>query len=143
MRLSKLQRTARRGFTLIEVVVATLVLSLILVSLYGTWQIIIRSTDRALQVTVNAQRARMAVRVVEEAVSAAQMFQANAGMYAFFADSSGQFSTQLLREPARIVPHKPRLQWQPDIPSCSIEISRERLVTSILFLSTANRTQSL
>lgn len=93
MRLSRLQRTARRGFTIIEVVVATLVLSLILVSLYGTWQIILRSTDRALQVTVNAQRARMAVRVVEEAVGAAQMFQANAGMYAFFADSSGQFSS--------------------------------------------------
>ncbi len=92
MRLRPNHAGGRLAFTIIEVVVATLVLSLILVSLYGTWQIILRSTDRALQVTVNAQRARMAVRVVEEAIGAAQLFQANPGMYAFIADNSGQFS---------------------------------------------------
>lgn len=85
-------RRAVRAFTIIEVVVATLVLSLILASLYGTWQIILRSTDRALQVTVNAQRSRMAMRVVEEAIGAAQLFQANPAIYSFVADTSGQFS---------------------------------------------------
>lgn len=91
MKLRHQRRGPLTAFTIIEVVVATLVLSLILASLYGTWQIILRSTDRALQVTVNAQRSRMAMRVVEEAVGAAQMFQANPAIYSFIADTSGQF----------------------------------------------------
>lgn len=83
---------SQRAFTIIEVLVATFILSLVLVSLYGSWQIIVRSTDRALQLTVDAQRARMAARTVEEALSSAMLFQANAPLYAFVADTSGEFS---------------------------------------------------
>jgi type II secretory pathway pseudopilin PulG len=81
-----------RAFTIIEVLVATLVLSMILVSLYATWQIILRSTDHAVRLTVDAQRARMSMRVVEEALGAAQLFQSNPGLYSFIADTSGNFS---------------------------------------------------
>jgi len=85
-------RAPGAGFTLIEVLVATLVFSLVLVTIYSTWLIIVRSTDGALRVTAEAQRARLAVRVVEQALNSAQLFQANAALYAFVADTSGQFS---------------------------------------------------
>ncbi len=94
MNLGNPRRPGRlaRAFTIIEVLVATLVLSMILVTLYGTWQIILRSTDQALRLTVDAQRARMAVRVVEEAIGAAQMFQSSPAMYSFVTETSGQYS---------------------------------------------------
>lgn len=95
MKLTGLRRPSLlvRAFTIIEVLVATLVLSMILVTLYGTWQIILRSTDHALRLTVDAQRARMAARVVEEALGAAQMFQSSPALYSFVTDTGGSFAT--------------------------------------------------
>ena len=50
-----------------------------------------QSTDAALKLTAQAQRARMAVRSVEQALTGAQLFQANAALYSFVADTSGSF----------------------------------------------------
>lgn len=83
---------ARQGFTLIEVLVATFVFSIILASLFGTWRIIVQSTERALRLTAENQRTRLAVQSVESALGAAQLFQANAALYAFVADTSGDFA---------------------------------------------------
>lgn len=82
----------RSGFTLIEVLVATFVFSIILASLFGTWRIIVQSTDRALRLTAENQRTRLAVQSMETALGAAQLFQANAPLYAFVADTSGDFA---------------------------------------------------
>lgn len=67
------------------------IFALVMASLYSTWRVVLQSTDAALKLTAQAQRARMAVRSVEQALNGAQLFQANAALYSFVADTSGSF----------------------------------------------------
>jgi type II secretion system protein J len=80
-----------RAFTLIEVLVAMFIFSLVLISLYATWRVVVQSTGAALRLTAQAQRSRMAAQAVEQALTGAQLFQANAALYSFVADTSGSF----------------------------------------------------
>lgn len=79
------------AFTLIEVMVAMFIFSLVLISLYSTWRVVLQSTDSAIKLTARAQRARMAAQSVEQALTGAQLFQANAALYSFVVDTSGSF----------------------------------------------------
>jgi hypothetical protein len=72
--------------------VATFVFAIVLASLFGTWRIIARSTERALELTSEAQRTRVALQSLESGLGSAQLFQANAPLYAFLADTSGRFA---------------------------------------------------
>ena len=71
---------------------ATFVFAIVLASLFGTWRIIARSTERALELTSEAQRTRVALQSLESGLGSAQLFQANAPLYAFLADTSGGFA---------------------------------------------------
>jgi type II secretion system protein J len=81
-----------RAFTLIEVMVAMTVFSLVMVSLYSTWRIISQSTGAALKLTARAQRTRIATQSIESALMGAQLFQGNAPLYSFLVDTSGKYS---------------------------------------------------
>jgi hypothetical protein len=63
----------------------------VMASLYATWKITLRSNAAALRLTAEAQRSRMAMRTVEDALVSAEMFVQNAHHYAFLADTSGSF----------------------------------------------------
>jgi len=80
------------GFTLIEVLVATFIFAIVLASLFGTWRVIARSTETALKLASEAQRTRVALQSLESALGAAQLFQANAPLYSFIADTSGNYA---------------------------------------------------
>ncbi|MBN9692955.1 MAG: prepilin-type N-terminal cleavage/methylation domain-containing protein [Verrucomicrobia bacterium] len=82
-------RRSYAGFTLIEVMVATFVFAIVLASLFGTWRVIAQSTEKALRVASEAQRTRLALQALESALGSAQLFQANAKLYSFVADTSG------------------------------------------------------
>lgn len=84
-------RRSRSAFTLIEVLVAMFIFALILTSLYGTWRVLTQSTNAAMELTAQAQRSRMAMQSVEQALTGAQLFQANAALYSFIVDTSGSF----------------------------------------------------
>ncbi|MCW5556469.1 MAG: prepilin-type N-terminal cleavage/methylation domain-containing protein [Verrucomicrobiae bacterium] len=80
------------AFTLIEVLVATFVFTIVLASLFGTWRVIARSTDTALHLATESQRTRLALQCIEEAFSAIEMFQSNLRWYSFLADTSGPYA---------------------------------------------------
>ena len=80
------------AFTLIEVLVATFVFSIVLASLFGTWRAIARSTEAAIRVAAESQRTRLALQCIESSLSATEMFQSNIKWYAFLADTSGPYS---------------------------------------------------
>lgn len=88
---SPLSIAVRRAFTLVEVMVASFLFALLLTSLYASWQGVRMGVDGGLRVAREAQRARMAGVVLEQALFGAQFFQANAPLYAFLADTSGGF----------------------------------------------------
>ena len=92
-RLRLRSRTPRRiAFTLIEVMVAMAVFSLVMLSLYSTWRILSQSTEAALRLTARAQRSRIAIQSLESALMGAQLFQANAPLYSFLVDTSGSYA---------------------------------------------------
>ncbi|MBX3731971.1 MAG: prepilin-type N-terminal cleavage/methylation domain-containing protein [Verrucomicrobiae bacterium] len=80
------------AFTLIEVLVATFVFAIVLASLFGTWRVIARSTESAISLAAEAQRTRLALQCIEEALSATEMFQSNLRWYSFLADTAGPYA---------------------------------------------------
>ncbi len=84
-------RRGRAAFTILEVLVALFIFSAVLTSLYATWRLVLQSNAAGLLIAANAQRARMAMQTVEEAVGSAVMFNSNTN-YAFVADTSGNFA---------------------------------------------------
>lgn len=82
----------RRGFTLIEVLVALLVFSMVLTLLYGTWRILMQSNAAGLRIAANAQRSRMTIQTIEEALNSAVFFNSNARHYSFLGEEDGSFS---------------------------------------------------
>lgn len=91
-KLPRLRERQAIAFTLIEVMVAMAVFSLVMLSLYSTWRILAQSTEAALRLTARAQRSRIAIQSLESALMGAELFQANAPLYSFLVDTSGSFA---------------------------------------------------
>jgi prepilin-type N-terminal cleavage/methylation domain-containing protein len=87
------RNSLRQAFTLIEVLVALTIFSLVLSLLYGSWRILLQSTSAGLRLAATAQRTRMTLQILEEALNSAVFFSANARHYAFLTDSSGGASS--------------------------------------------------
>ena len=71
------------GFTLIEMMIAIAVFSLVLAAIYQTWGAIMRSTAVAQDVAAQAQRQRITLRTIEDSLMAVQSFQASPVYYSF------------------------------------------------------------
>jgi general secretion pathway protein J len=91
---------AARGFTIIEVIIALGIFMLIILSIYSIWTGIIKATIAARHAADQAQRARVSMRAIEDALNCAQMFTANmppqnqTAYYNFIADmNNGDFGT--------------------------------------------------
>jgi prepilin-type N-terminal cleavage/methylation domain-containing protein len=85
-------RPGARAFTLLELMLAVTIFGMVLTAIYSTWTAILRTARVGNDVAANAQRARIAARTLEDALVSAVMFQANAPLYTFEADTSGDFA---------------------------------------------------
>ncbi len=92
-------RARRSGFTILEVMLAIGIFSMIMISIYSVWTGILRASKAARTAADQAQRARVAMRTIQDALLTAQMFNANMppqnpnAYYSFLADSSGDFTS--------------------------------------------------
>ncbi len=85
---------ARRqfAFTIIELMIAIGIFMMILVSIYSIWAGILKASQAASHAAQMAQRARVAMRALEDSLTTAQMFTANmppqnpTAYYSFIAD---------------------------------------------------------
>lgn len=91
--------SARRGlaFTLLEVMIALGIFSMILIAIYSVWTGILNASKAARSAADSAQRARVSMRALTDALTTAQMFAANMppqtadAYYSFLADMNGDF----------------------------------------------------
>jgi type II secretion system protein J len=81
-----------RAFTMVEVLLAMGIFSLVIIAIYSSWTAIMRGTRVGLSAAAEVQRTRVAVRSMEEALSAAVMYADNPMYYGFFADTSGEYA---------------------------------------------------
>jgi prepilin-type N-terminal cleavage/methylation domain-containing protein len=83
---------AIQAFTLIEVMLALTLFSLIMMSVIACWKAIINGKITAEEAAAAAQRARIGMKSVEEALTSAEMSMMNIKYYAFLNDTSGKFA---------------------------------------------------
>jgi len=77
----------RSAFTLVEIMVAIGILSLVLAAIYSSWTAILRASKTGLDAAASAQRARITIRMLEDSLASAQSFAANLPLYYFEAEN--------------------------------------------------------
>lgn len=78
------------GFTLLEMLIAISIFSLVLVAIYSSWTAILRSTKSGLRAAATVQRSRIVVRVLEDSLGSAMSFAANIPYYGFVAENGSE-----------------------------------------------------
>lgn len=88
---SRIHSPKRSGpaFTLVEILLAITIFSMVCLSISATWSAILRSTKAGLAASEVAQRYRAVGRIIEEALGSAQSYSANLRYYSFVAPDSG------------------------------------------------------
>lgn len=81
----------QQAFTLVEIMIAIGIFSMVMVAIYGSWSSILRSTRIGQDAAAEAQHIRMAVRCLEDALLSVQAYTENAQHYAFYADTGGDY----------------------------------------------------
>ena len=103
-----------RAFTLVEVMVAMALFAMVMVAIYSSWTAILRGSKVGLDAAAEAQRSRVAVRALRDALTSGSFTWRISRYYWFMADTSGEFRRP---EPglavARVLPGQ-RAVWKPD-----------------------------
>jgi competence protein ComGC len=86
-------KRAHPAFTLIEVILAITIFSLIMISVIACWKAVVNGKIIAETAAAAAQRARIGMKTVEEALSCAEISAMNIQYYSFENDTSGKFAT--------------------------------------------------
>lgn len=80
----------RRAFTILEMMIAITILSLIVAAIYASWTAILRASKAGKEVSATVQRSRMVLRVLEDSLTSAQSFVANQRYYGFIAENGSE-----------------------------------------------------
>ena len=79
-----------RAFTLVEVLIALGIFSFVIVAIYSSWTAIVRATKTGLDAAASAQRGRIAIRAIEDALLTAQVYGENMRFYSFVTDTKDE-----------------------------------------------------
>src|ERR1035441_9575324 len=71
------------AFTLIEIMVAVMVFSLVIAAIYSTWALIMRASQVGQDAAAQAQRQRVVLRAIGDALMGVESFQASQQYYWF------------------------------------------------------------
>lgn len=82
-----LRQKHSRAFTLIEVLVAFAIFSMVLMAIYACWTLILKSSKIGQDAATQIQRERIAMRTIKEALGSVMSFQADPQNYSFLAEN--------------------------------------------------------
>ena len=91
-----------RGFTLIELMVAVGILMMVMFAIYSSWTAILRSSQVGMKAAADAQRSRIGMKCLEDALLTAEMFTENVRYYSFQADTTSDPNLASLSLTARL-----------------------------------------
>jgi prepilin-type N-terminal cleavage/methylation domain-containing protein len=92
MKTNRFHSSDQAAFTLIEITVAIAVFGFIMISVLGCWKCIITGTRAAQEAAAAAQRSRVGMRTVVEALTCGELSSLNPQYYGFLNDTSGKFA---------------------------------------------------
>jgi len=78
------------AFTLVEIMVALVVFSMLIAALYSTWIFVVRATSVGKGAAAQLQRERVAMRTIEDGLNCIQSHQASIEYYLFFVQNGDQ-----------------------------------------------------
>ena len=93
-----------KAFTLIEIMIAIGILSMVLAAIYSSWTAILRSKKVAIDTTASIQRARISMRILEDSLSSAEIFIRNVPYYAFIAENGSDASLSFVARMSKSFP---------------------------------------
>jgi type II secretion system protein J len=96
------------GFTIIEIMVAIFIFSLIFAAIYSSWITIMRGSRSALETAAAVQRSRIAVATLEEALSCARAFPSAMRYYSFLAENGDDASLSFVAKLPQSFPRSGR-----------------------------------
>jgi len=97
-------RPRMRGFTLLEILVAMSIFGLVLAAIYSSWMAIVRGSQTGLRAAAAAQRSRIAIHTLEEALTSARSFAADIQYYNFFAENGSEARLSFVARLSRSFP---------------------------------------
>jgi type II secretion system protein J len=86
MKISR--KRSGEAFTLVEVLIAITIFMMIITAIYSSWMSILRGTKIGQDAAKEVQRKRIAMRVVQDAIMCARLYEGNIVHYSFIADTS-------------------------------------------------------
>jgi len=95
----------RLGFTLIEMMMAITIFSIIMAAIYSTFTLIVHAKQVGERAAAESQRARIAIHTIEDSLISVQSFQASMKYYSFVAQSG---DTPILSYAAKVPLDFPR-----------------------------------
>src|ERR1700683_3729678 len=63
------------AFTLIEIMLSIMIFSIVVAAIYSTWTLVLRSSRVGIEAAAQAQRQRIAMRTIEDALTCIQSFE--------------------------------------------------------------------
>ena len=79
-----------RAFTLLEIMLAIAIFTMVIAAIYSSWMLILRATKVGKEATAQIQRRRMAVWAIEDALTCVQSFQGAIQYYPFLVQNGDE-----------------------------------------------------
>jgi len=86
----KAKRAAARGFTIIEIMTAMIIFGMVVAAIFASWSAIAHGSVSGNHAAANAQRSRIALRTIEDALGSTRSFVADVEYYSFEADNGSE-----------------------------------------------------
>ena len=101
-------RRCRRGFTLVEIMIAFTIFGMLVGAIYSTWTLILRSKQVGNETAARVQRQRIAVRTLEDSLTCIQSFQASLAYYSFVVQNGDQPTLSFVARVPEVFPRNGR-----------------------------------
>ena len=105
-------RLFRRAFTLLEIMVALFILTMVVVAIYSSWLAVMRGAETGKKAAAAAQRSRIAARALEDALTTARMFAADSYDYSFVAENGDSATLSFVARPPETFPRGTRFNFK-------------------------------
>ena len=79
--------SARRAFTLVEIMVAIAIFTIVIAAVYATFFSVIRGSQVGRDAAARSQRQRIALHTIEDSLMCIQSFQASQKYYSFIVEN--------------------------------------------------------